>query len=159
MPSSTGRDNPGVIAPPPLLFLGMLLLAWAIEAWAWRLSTGLPRAARLAVAALLVVAGVALIVGAVRRFRAARTRHEPWKPTAAIVASGVYRHTRNPMYVGMTLIYLALALAFDTGVALLLLAPLLALVRWGVIAREERYLEAKFGDGYRAYTATVRRWL
>jgi protein-S-isoprenylcysteine O-methyltransferase Ste14 len=94
-----------------------------------------------------------------RRFRAARTNPEPWKPSTAVVASGVYRHTRNPMYVGMTLVYLALALAFDSGVALLLAAPLLALVRWGVIAREERYMEAKFGDDYRRYRASVRRWL
>jgi protein-S-isoprenylcysteine O-methyltransferase Ste14 len=153
------RDNPGVIAPPPLLFLGMLLLAWAVEAWGRRVPTGLPRAGRAVAAVLLVAAGVALLVGAVRRFRAARTHPEPWKPSTAVVASGVYRHTRNPMYVGMTLVYLALALAFDSGVALLLVAPLLALVRWGVIAREERYLEGKFGDDYRRYRASVRRWL
>ena len=121
--------------------------------------TGLPRAARLAVAALLVVGGVALLVGALRRFRRARTNPEPWKPSTAIVAGGIYRHTRNPMYVGMTLVYLALAVLFDSGVALLLVVPLLLLVRWGVIAREERYLEAKFGDDYTRYRASVRRWL
>ncbi|MGZ8377219.1 MAG: methyltransferase family protein [Gemmatirosa sp.] len=155
----SARDNPGVIAPPPLLFLGMLAIAWAVETWVRRLPTGLPRAVRLAVAALLLAAGAALIVGALRRFRAARTNPEPWKPSTAVVASGVYRHTRNPMYVGMTLVYLALALGLDGGVALLLVVPLLALVRWGVIAREERYMEAKFGDDYRRYRASVRRWL
>lgn len=153
------RDTPGVIAPPPLLFLGMLGVAMAIERLVRRVPTGLPRAARLGLALLLLVGAIALLAGALRRFRAARTNPEPWKPSTAVVADGVYRHTRNPMYLGMTLIYVALALATDSGVALLLVPALVALVQVGVIAREERYLEGKFGDGYRRYRASVRRWL
>jgi len=153
------RDTPGVIAPPPLLFLGMLGLALAIERLVRRLPTGVPRPARLGVAVVLLVAAVALLAGALRRFRVARTNPEPWKPATTVVADGVYRHTRNPMYLGMTLIYVALALATDSGVALLLVPALLALVHYGVIAREERYMEARFGDDYRRYRASVRRWL
>lgn len=157
--AATDRDTAGVIAPPPLLFLGMLLLALGAERL-WRaFPTGLPRAARFAVALLLLAPAVALLLGALRRFRAARTPPEPWKPTKAIVADGVYRVTRNPMYLGMLLTYLALAVALDSGLALLLAPALVALVGAGVIAREERYLEARFGDEYRAYRARVRRWL
>ena len=156
---STTRDNPGVIAPPPLLFLGMLGVAALVERFVRRVPTGLPRTARLAIAPVLLVVAIALLAGALVRFRAARTNPEPWKPSTTVVAEGVYRFTRNPMYLGMTLIYVALAVALDSGVALLLVPLLLALVHYGVIAREERYLEAKFGDDYRAYRARVRRWL
>ena len=157
--TAADRDTAGVIAPPPLLFLGMLLLAVGAERL-WRpFPTGLPRAARLALALLLLAPALALLLGALRRFRAARTPPEPWKPTTAIVAEGVYRVTRNPMYLGMLLTYLALAAALDSGLALLLAPALVALVGAGVIAREERYLEARFGDVYRAYCARVRRWL
>lgn len=153
------RDTPGVIAPPPLLYLGMLGVALAVERLVRRVPTGWPRGARWGAALVLLIAAVALLAGALHRFRAARTPPEPWKPSKAMVATGVYRFTRNPMYLGMTLTYVALALALDSGVALVLLLPLVALVRWGVVAREERYLEAKFGDDYRHYRATVRRWI
>ena len=156
---ATDRDIPGVIAPPPLLFLGMLGAAMLAERYVRRVPTGLPRAARLVLALALLGAAIVLLAGALGRFRAARTHPEPWKPSTAVVADGVYRHTRNPMYLGMTLVYLALALATDSGVALLLVPALVALVQVGVIAREERYLEAKFGDDYRRYRASVRRWL
>ena len=75
------------------------------------------------------------------------------------MTDGVYRFTRNPIYLALALLYGALALAADSAVPLLLLPPLLAAVQAGVIAREERYLEAKFGDEYRRYKASVRRWL
>lgn len=153
------RDNPGVIAPPPLLFLAVLGVAALVERVGRRVPTGLPRAARLGLALALLLAATVLLAGALGRFHAARTNPEPWKPSTTVVADGVYRYTRNPMYLGMTLVYLALALAMDSGVALLLVPALLALVHVGVIAREERYLEAKFGDDYRRYRASVRRWL
>ena len=71
----------------------------------------------------------------------------------------MYRFTRNPIYLALALAYLGFALAVDSAVALAVLAPLLVLVRVGVIAREERYLAGKFGDEYRRYMASVRRWL
>jgi protein-S-isoprenylcysteine O-methyltransferase Ste14 len=153
------RDTAGVIAPPPLLFLGTLLLALAIGRLWQGVPTRLPWPARALLALALLAGAVALLAGALGRFRAARTPPQPWKPTKAIVDTGVYGVTRNPMYVAFTLVYAALALALDSGLALLLLPALLLLVQWGVIAREERYLEAKFGDEYRAYRGRVRRWL
>ncbi len=156
--ASTG-DIPGVIAPPPLLFLGALAVGLALDFGLLRVPTGLPRAVRLGLGVVLAVAGAALAAGALGRFRRAGTAAEPWRPSSALVTDGVYRFTRNPMYLAMTLIYLGLALATDSALTLVLLPPLLALVQVGVISREERYLERKFGDDYRRYRSSVRRWL
>ncbi len=152
-------DNPGVIAPPPLLFAGVLLLGLAIDFVLIRLRTGLPETLRYALFAVLIVAAGALIAAAFVHFRRAGTHVEPWKPSTAIVTDGVYGFTRNPIYVGMALAYVALAVAADSLVALVFLIPALLIVTTGVIAREERYLESKFGDEYRRYKASVRRWV
>ena len=100
----------------------------------------------------------ALLAGALAGLRRAGTNVEPWLPSTALVTTGVYRFTRNPIYLAMTLLYLAVALAADSLLALLLLVPLLGIVRHGVIGREEHYLDAKFGESYRDYRAAVRRW-
>jgi len=157
MPSP--RDNPGVIAPPPLLFAGFLAVGLAVDALLLPVRTALPAPLRHGAAALLAIAGLALLAGAWHRFHRAGTSPEPWRPTTAIVTSGVYGWTRNPMYLAMTLGYVAVALWADSLVAFALLAPLLVVMRYGVIAREERYLTAKFGDEYSRYAASVRRWL
>ncbi len=96
---------------------------------------------------------------AIRQFRAAGTNVETWRPTEAIVTRGVYARTRNPIYLAMLAIYTGIALGVDSAWLLALVIPLALVLRYGVIAREERYLEAKFGEPYRAYRATVRRWL
>lgn len=152
-------DHPKVIAPPPLLYAGKLALGLAIDFLVIRLPTHLPAALRFTLAFILLVGAVTLAAAAIGRFRAAGTDVRPWQPSTAIVADGVYGFTRNPMYLAMTLAYLAIALAADSGVTLILLVTLLLIVRYGVIAREERYLEGKFGNEYRRYKAKVRRWL
>jgi protein-S-isoprenylcysteine O-methyltransferase Ste14 len=156
---ASDNDHPGVIAPPPLIFAAFLGLGLGLDFLAFRVPAGLPAPARYGFAALLAVAALALGLGALFRFRRAGTHAEPWRPTTAIVTDGVYRLTRNPMYLGMTLLYAAVAVAADSGVALILIVPLLIVIRYGVIAREERYLIAKFGDEYRRYQSSVRRWL
>ena len=95
----------------------------------------------------------------IRLFRRAGTSFIPIKPTTALVWSGPYQFTRNPMYLAMACLYLGLALWFDLFWPLILLPGVLAGVQYGVIAREEQYLERKFGDDYRQYKARVRRWL
>ncbi len=152
-------DIPGVIAPPPLLFAGMLALGLAIQHAVPAARTGLPRRSRVALGGGLLFAAGALAAAALARFRQAGTPVEPWHPSTALVTGGVYRFTRNPLYVAMSLIYTGLALFADSAAALSLFPPLVAIVRYGVIGREERYLEAKFGGAYRAYRATVRRWV
>ncbi len=75
------------------------------------------------------------------------------------MTDGVYGYTRNPMYVAMALFYGAIAVAVDSLITLLFLVPLLIVVHYGVVLREERYLERKFGDAYRHYKSAVRRWI
>ena len=156
---ASDSDTPGVIAPPPLLFLGALAIGLALDFGLLRVPTGLPHSLRLGAGAAFAVLAAALLAAALGRLRRAGTAVEPWRPSTALVTDGVYRLTRNPIYLAMGLLYLGLALALDSVVALVLLPPLLALVQVGVVSREERYLESKFGDDYRRYRASVRRWL
>jgi protein-S-isoprenylcysteine O-methyltransferase Ste14 len=150
------RDIAHVLAPPPLLYLGPLVVGLAVDRW-WPFGI-LPAPWRWIAGALcLGVSG--LLVAAILAFRRARTRPEPWKPTTALVVDGPYRFTRNPMYLGFTLIYAGVALLANSGWPFGLLPGVLVVMQLFVIRREERYLERKFGDAYRAYCATVRRWL
>jgi protein-S-isoprenylcysteine O-methyltransferase Ste14 len=158
-PGGKPGDKAGVIAPPPLLFAGAVVLGLALDRWVVPAGFGLSNMARQGGAGVLVVAGLALGVAAFRLFSRAGTHVEPWKPSTALVTDGVYRWTRNPMYVGMSLLQAGLALVFDSVAVLAMLVPLLVVLRYGVIAREERYLAAKFPDQYAAYRQRVRRWL
>lgn len=156
---SEGQDNAGVRVPPPLIYLGVLLLAFGLDRLTLQSTLALPQALRLGGAALLLIGGAGLLVAAAGLFRRAGTRLEPWKPTTAIVSDGIYRFSRNPMYLGMALLYAGLALLLDSALALLALVLVLVVIDRAVIAREERYLTARFGEGYTAYRARVRRWL
>jgi protein-S-isoprenylcysteine O-methyltransferase Ste14 len=94
-----------------------------------------------------------------REFRALGTNVEVYRPATALATGGPYRFSRNPMYVGLTLAYAGIGIAANALSVLMLLIPLLALMRYGVIAREEEYLERKFEDAYRRYKVSARRWL
>lgn len=159
VPDQAGPDQAGVRFPPPLVFVGFLLAGLAIEAalgrWGYRIAPEW----RILGGGALVVFGIALVALAAGRFRNVGTNPEPWKPSTAIVATGPYAITRNPMYLAMSIAYTGLAFAFDSVAALLLLPIAVLIIRTQVIAREERYLEAKFGDAYRDYKASVPRWL
>jgi protein-S-isoprenylcysteine O-methyltransferase Ste14 len=150
------RDAPGVIAPPPLIFLAGLALGFGLEALLP--SASVPGALEWSGVAL-ILAGVALAASFVAAFRRAHTHVDPGKPTTAIVTAGPYRLTRNPGYLGMALAYIGIALAAGALWPLATLVPVVAVVDRAVIAREERYLEAKFGPEYLDYKARVRRWL
>ena len=155
---NTNSDRPGVVAPPPLIFLAFLALALLVHFWLWPVPTGLSGSLRQASAALLASAALALLIGASGRFRKAGTDVRPWQPTTAIVVTGPYRWTRNPMYLGMAWLYVAAALWADSWLPIFLLWPLLETLKHGVILREERYLRDKFGDEYIRYQERVRRW-
>lgn len=153
------RDAPGVIAPPPLIFLGFLVLGWVVDRALHTPAMPIDAGVRKAVALLLIVGGLALEMWAAGLFRKAGTNVVPYSPAVALVTDGPYRYSRNPMYVGFAVTYLGLALGLQSPVALALLVPCLVLMTWGVILREERYLEAKFGQPYRDYKDHVRRWI
>jgi protein-S-isoprenylcysteine O-methyltransferase Ste14 len=110
-------------------------------------------------AGALILVGLAVPLVASAQFRVAGTEVRPWKPSTALVTSGMYRYTRNPMYVGMTLIYAGLSLLANSVIALAFLPPLLVLITYAVIKREEHYLEVSFGEPYREYKQRVRRWI
>jgi protein-S-isoprenylcysteine O-methyltransferase Ste14 len=167
-PGSDGRqaaggsgapDVAGVIALPPLIFLGFLAVATVLEA-VLPLPVLLAHSlARYFVGAGLAAGGFVMIAIVSRRFAAAGTNIPPTMPTTALVVDGIYGRTRNPLYLGTTLIYLGLSVAAGSLWAIGLLVPLLWVINVGVVKREERYLERKFGDAYRAYKARVRRWI
>ena len=152
-----GGDHPHVVALPPLIYLAFLLAGVALD-FIWPTSIG-SRALRLVGGAVFVVAALAILASALRRFAAAGTPVEVYRPTTALVTEGPYRYSRNPIYLALTLGSAGVAFAANSLWALLLLVAAIAFVRYGVIAREERYLEQKFGQEYLRYKASVRRWL
>lgn len=146
-------DNPRVFLPPPLIFAGPLAAGLMIDSSAFRVA---PVAI---VGAVTAAGGLALIAVALGLFRIRRTRPEPWQPASSLVVGGLYRFTRNPMYLGMALLSLGVALAFASLPGALLSAATLGIIDRFVVPREEAYLTRRFGQDYIAYTARVRRWL
>lgn len=153
---TNARDIPGVVAPPPILYA--VPLALGLYAQHVRPQSLLPAEIGRPVGIVLVVLGFIGMAGVVA-FRRARTSPNPWRPTTALVVTGPYRWTRNPMYVGMTLLYLGATVWVNTVWPLIPLPVILLVMQRGVIAREEVYLEARFGEEYRKYKEHVRRWL
>ena len=150
-------DTSGVRIPPPLFYVAGFLVGVAVE-----LAFPIDRpslAITLGVTLIGAAAWLALDGAAMLHFRRAETSMVPFNPTTALVTSGPYRFTRNPMYLGMAFLYVAVALASGVIWALAVLPVVIALVDRLVIAREEPYLERKFGQSYRDYRVRVRRWL
>jgi protein-S-isoprenylcysteine O-methyltransferase Ste14 len=154
------RDTAGVIAPPPLIALAALVLGLLLDRLlpAYVLTVLLSLPERIVIGAILLAVSAGLAIPALLAFRAAGTHVEPWKPSSAVVTDGIFAWLRNPMYVGLIvgLAGLSVLLASDwTLVMTVVVAPVL---HFGVVKREERYLEAKFGDAYRGYKARVPRY-
>jgi protein-S-isoprenylcysteine O-methyltransferase Ste14 len=150
-------DTAGVAVRPPMLYLGTLGAAIVLDLL---IPARLPQPdAFLVLGIALAVAGSLLFSLCADRFRRAGTNVPTWQPATALVIGGPYRYSRNPIYVAQTLIYLGLACGYGSAWPLALLPPVLVVMQHGVIRREERYLEARFGPAYRAYSASVRRWL
>jgi protein-S-isoprenylcysteine O-methyltransferase Ste14 len=109
--------------------------------------------------AMVFVPALALFAWAIVTMTRAGTNVPTNRPSTTIVETGPYRFSRNPIYLGMFLGLIGLAIAFYTLWLLLMLVPFAIVIRYGVVAREEAYLDRKFGDGYRDYRSRVRRWL
>lgn len=149
----------GPLIPPPLLALACGALMWAIAR-----KTGLPAfdfPGRVPLAALLAGAGLLIDLVSVAAFIRARTTVNPLAPekSAALVVEGLYRFSRNPMYLGMLLILSGWAAWLGQPLGLVVAGLFVVLIERLQILPEERALEEKFGDGYRAYRKRVRRWI
>ena len=153
---AAGRDVPGVIAPPPVIYALAIAIGIVLHRSFPHAMLPAPWARPLAL--LFFVTGLAGIA-AVVAFRRAGTSPNPYRSSSQLVTTGIYRISRNPMYVGFTLGYLAVACWFNSVWLFLLLPVVLLVMLYGVILREEAYLERQFGEEYRAYRGRVRRWL
>jgi protein-S-isoprenylcysteine O-methyltransferase Ste14 len=152
-----GRTS-GVRFPPPLYFLIPLALSVATE-FLFPAQRLLPPLVAGVVGGAFLGLGISFAVSAVIAMRQAGTSPIPVEPSTALVTNGPYRFTRNPMYLGMTLAYLGIAIWTQAIWAFVYLPLVLLAVRRSVIDREEMYLEQRFGEPYLRYRAKVRRWL
>jgi protein-S-isoprenylcysteine O-methyltransferase Ste14 len=155
--SSDKQDVPGVVVFPPILWGGALAVGLVLH-WIWPIHPFRSLTARLLGAGLFIVS-LAVAVWAERTMQRAGTEIRPDRPTSAIVTDGPFRYSRNPVYIASAGLTAAISLLLNALAPILLLIPVMFVIRYGVVAREERYLDAKFGEVYRAYRGRVRRWL
>jgi protein-S-isoprenylcysteine O-methyltransferase Ste14 len=148
--------NLGVFRPP-FIYLASIATGLAFH-WMW--SRPLLSGVALApLGAILVMGSLLLFGSSVQRFRAAGTPVPARKPTTAIVRTGPYRFSRNPIYLAFSLLQMGIAVWVNSWWLVATLAAAVAIIQWVVVPREERYLEAKFGPTYLDYKTSVRRWL
>lgn len=149
---------PAVGFPPPLVFLGFILLGLLADRVLALPPIPMARTVEW-VGFSLIVGGIGLLIVSLGLFRAYGENPEPWTPSQAIIARGPYRHSRNPMYLGMLVIQLGYAL-WDGSMGVLGFVPFafIAIDR-AVIAKEEKYLAERFGKPFEDYCARVRRWI
>lgn len=152
----TSKNHSGVLLPPPLLYAGALLLVLALD-WVWPVAV-LAGSAGAWVGSVLLVVGLALNLWGAITMKKARTPINPYQPVADVVATGPFRLTRNPLYVGLNLMFLGISFLINSLWGILVLVPVLVVMHYGVILREERYLETQFGEAYREYCRNVGRY-
>lgn len=147
------------ILPPPYIFLGPLLIGVGLNIiFPLRIFFGNFSNWRFFLAAILALGGISLLFWAVKTLF--RSGVDPrFKPVGGIVSEGPFRVTRNPMYVSFTLIYLGVAAGFNALWPMLFLPIILPVLYYGVVRREEAYLEKTLGEEYKKYRTKVRRWL
>lgn len=157
--SESKSDNKGAAVkfPPPAIFASLILLGVAMQTL-WPLRLGIPESLEI-FGYLLVLFGVVIAVLVSSSFRKVGTAIEPWKPTTAIVTTGIYAWSRNPIYAGFCFINIGIGVATNNVWVFLSFIPAAFLVYHVAIAKEESYLEQKFGEEYLAYKKSVRRWL
>lgn len=150
-------DHPGVIIFPPLLAVICSvagLVAHFVSYDHWALSGWLR-----AFGGVMVLAGLALVTWGRNTMKAAGTNIRPDLPATAIASNGPFAFTRNPLYLSLLTMFAGTGIALASPAFLLVIIPFFLVLHFGVVLREEHYLEAKFGDVYRGYKARVRRWI
>jgi len=154
-------DNANVIALPPFIFLGFFIVGFILH-YCFKLF--LVESPRLD--SILNIIGIALIIVSliipVLAFKAlekSKTTHKVSKPTTAIVSDGIFKYTRNPIYLSGFILFIGISFITNSLIILILIIPLFFIIREGVVKREEKYLEWKFGEEYLDYKKQVRRWI
>jgi protein-S-isoprenylcysteine O-methyltransferase Ste14 len=153
------RDTPNVLIFPPLIPLSALVVGVVLNFFMpLGLLAHVPSLGRIVLGAIAFVVGIGMVIGANRIFQRIGTNVRPSQPTLALATKGIFTWTRNPMYVGGSLALLGIGISFALDWVILLLMVSLPLVHYGIILREERHLERKFGDEYRRYKTSVPRY-
>lgn len=150
-------DTAGVILPPPVILLIVIVFGAVLEIFLPRPFA--PEWAQTYLGPVLVVGAVAVAIVAERQFKRAGTSAKPWVPTTAIVTTGLFSVSRNPMYAAMVVLLFGLAFAGNTLWILTTTVGFVGVMHYGVILREEAYLERLFGAAYTDYKTRVRRWI
>jgi protein-S-isoprenylcysteine O-methyltransferase Ste14 len=157
--TDTSRDTPNVLIFPPLIPFSALVVGVVLNFFMpLNLLARVLFLARIVVGAIVFVVGIGMVIGANRIFQRIGTNVRPSQPTLALATKGMFTWTRNPMYVGGSFALLGIGIGFALDWVILLLVLSLPLVHYGIILREERYLERKFGDEYRRYKTNVPRY-
>jgi protein-S-isoprenylcysteine O-methyltransferase Ste14 len=158
-PQRAHDEVPPIVAPGPWIAFGALALGIAFDTLhAIRLIGYMPRWMRNSVGLALVALGLWYVVRANIIFRREKTPFQPWRPTRIIAARDIYGYSRNPMYQGFIVLVLGLGVLLRSDGTMLMLLPAAMLVHYGVVLREERYLDRRFGESYRRYMAAVPRY-
>ncbi len=154
------RDGPDILVVPPLAFFVAVAASLALHVWVpLGLLPAFPWLPGLIAGLVVLAAALAINISGILAFRRAGTNVNPYKPALKVVRGGIFRLTRNPMYLGMILFTAGLGLALSNLWGLIAAALLWALLHWGVVLREERYMASKFGTPYRELIKETRRWL
>jgi protein-S-isoprenylcysteine O-methyltransferase Ste14 len=152
-------DAPGVVIFPPLIPLFVLVVGIVMNLIIpLDLLIHVPLQIRILVGIIALVVGLSIVIGANRIFRRIGTNVNPSQPALVLATTGIFTWTRNPMYIGGGIVLLGIAIAGAFDWVLLLLVLSLPLLHYGIILREERYLERKFGEEYRRYKSKVPRY-
>lgn len=158
MKSSSSPDSPGVLIPPPS-FYAIAYVAGALLEMHYPLRFPGTETVRRVAASGVLLAGALFGGAAVLQFLRLRTNIFPHKPASALATAGLYRISRNPMYLGLTALYLGIALLLDHVWPIITLPIAIIVIDSYVIRREEAYLSRRFGSEYDDYRRRVRRWL
>jgi protein-S-isoprenylcysteine O-methyltransferase Ste14 len=153
----TSTDRAGVVILPPVLMAAAFAVVLVLNHF-WPLPIGM-RVMSVVVGAVLSLLGIGSAAWGRVTLVKGGTNVNPLKPTTAIVSAGPFRFTRNPLYVGVLSLFAGLSFIVGTWWGLIVLFPVFLILHFGVVLREERYLESKFGERYLAYQRTVRRYL
>jgi protein-S-isoprenylcysteine O-methyltransferase Ste14 len=150
-------DAPNVKIIPPLVYFAGIIVGLFVSMWVP--TKVVPNLAAWIIGGVFILCGAVLAGSAILRFKGVGTTVRPDRAASSLVIAGPYKTTRNPMYLGLALVYLGIAMADQSIWALILLPVILIIIQHWAIGPEEAFLERRFGTDYSSYKAKVRRWV